>query len=175
MIKPKRFRCGGDSFRVGQQAAIDEIAQNARSERPFVLLFYLRAREFENFAVLDARRAHGFAVAAIQAAIDVGDESIADFKAALIDQGHLAYASARRIGFASPQAIGRAIIRTQATMDAARVIVILRLIGGGKAAERESEFALGVFVRLRRGRGHDLNSSHEAAGAENAVGIEGFF
>jgi hypothetical protein len=158
-----------------QQAAIDEISQDARSERTFVLLFDLSACELENFAVFDAGRAHAFAVAAIQTAIDVGDEGITDLQPALIDQGHLAYASAWRIRFAAPQAISGAIVGTKAAMNAARVVFVFRFIGGRKAAERESEFALGVFVRLWRSRGHDLNSSHETAGAENGVGIEGFF
>jgi hypothetical protein len=58
-------------------------------------LFYLRARQLENFAVFNAGRADAFAVAAIQAAIDVGDECAADFQAPLIDQSHLTDASAR--------------------------------------------------------------------------------
>src|ERR1700728_4361348 len=99
LVKPEKLRSGGNSFRIGQQAAIDEISQNTRRERPFVLLFDLSAREFEDFAVLDAGRADAFAVAAIQTAIDVSDKSFADFQAALIDQSHLTYAPARRIRF----------------------------------------------------------------------------
>jgi hypothetical protein len=58
-------------------------------------LFDLRPGELENLSVFNARRTDSFAVAAVQAAIDVGDEGIADFEAPLIHERHLANAAAR--------------------------------------------------------------------------------
>src|SRR5580658_2041424 len=95
-----RARGCRDSAGVGKQAAIDEVAGDARGERTFIFLFDLRAGELESFSVFDAGGADGFAVATIQAAVNVQDERFAEFEAALIHQGHLLNASARRIGFA---------------------------------------------------------------------------
>ncbi len=78
----------------------------------------------------------------------MGNETFAELKAALVNKRHLADAAARRIRFLAPKTIRGAMIEAKAAVDAARVVLILRLIGGGKAAERERELALEFFVRM---------------------------
>jgi hypothetical protein len=87
---------------IGKQAAINEIAQKARNERPPVVLFDLRPRHLDQLAVLDARRAGGLARAAIQTAVDMRDKRVAQLEPPLVNEQHLPNSSARRIGFLAP-------------------------------------------------------------------------
>ena len=74
------------------------------------MLLNLRARHFDELAVLDARGARRLAGAAIEATVNVRDESVAQLEPALIHELHLANAAPRRIRFLAPQAIGRTMI-----------------------------------------------------------------
>ena len=135
---------------VGQKLTIDEIARHARREWPLVFLLDLGPRELQDFSVLHAGRANRLAVAAIQTAIDMGNESLTDFEAPLIDQRHLPDAPARRVRFLTPQTIRWTMVGTQPAMHAARVVRVLRIIDSGKSTQGQLKFALRFLVSLRQ-------------------------
>jgi hypothetical protein len=89
----------GDAFGIRQNAAIDEIARDAREPRPPILALDPGAGVFDECAVLNARWAGGFASPAIQAQVDVADERVAELETPLVHEQHLADASAGRIRF----------------------------------------------------------------------------
>ncbi len=124
LVKVEDARDDRDAARIGQQAAKHKIPRKARKKWPPVILLDLRARRFDQFAVLDAGRARGLARAAIQALVDVLHEGFAEREPALIHQHHLADSAARRIGFEAPEFVRRALIQTQAAMNAARIVVV---------------------------------------------------
>ncbi len=110
------------------------------------MLLDLRARHFHELAVLDARRARRLARAAIQAAVNVRDESLAQLEPTLVHQLHLANAPARRIRFLAPQAIRRAMIQTKSAMDATRIIRVLGLVRADKSTDGRSRRHLFRFL-----------------------------
>ena len=67
----QRARNNCNAPRIGQQAAEYQVPRNAREERTPVMLLDLRARGFDQLAVLDAGGAGGLAGTAIEALIDV--------------------------------------------------------------------------------------------------------
>ena len=154
LIKANEAGDAGDAARIGKQAFENVAASEARKARALEIAGDLGASEFDELAVFDSRGAGGLAGAAIEAAVNVGDECVAEFEAALIDEGHLADASARGIGFIVPEAIGGAGVEAQAAVDAAGIVGVVGLVTGGEAAERFGEFALSFFVGKWRGGGH---------------------
>src|SRR5579872_1085734 len=133
LVDSQKARNEGYAIRVGKQAAKYEIAREAREKWPPIILFNLRASCFDQLAVFDARGTCGFARSAIQAPIDVRDERVAKREMALVDKYHVTNSAARRIGFQAPEFVRRTIIQAQAAVNAARVVVIRRLISAGKA------------------------------------------
>ena len=158
LIKAHEFRRGGDAIRIGQQPPVDEISRQPRKKRALVFVFDARAGVRHQLSVVHRGGAGGFAGAAVEAPVNVLDESVRNGKLTLLDQKHLANAAARRIGFQLPQTIGRAVIQAQAAVNAARKI----LVGGNSAGDR-------------RLRGQGSEASHEAAGGEYILRIEGGF
>src|SRR6516165_3628274 len=75
-------------------------------------------------SVLDSRRARRLARPAIQAFINVLNESRGERQRSLVQQDHLANPPARRIRFQLPQAVGWAIVQTQSAMNAPRKILV---------------------------------------------------
>src|ERR1022692_2079032 len=126
------------------------------------MLLDLRARDFDQLAVLDARRARRFARAAVETSIDVRDEPLAQLQPSLVHQLHLANAPTRRIGFLAPQAIRWAMIQAKPAVNAARIVRVFGLIRAGEPADWA-------------GGRHSSDPSHESAGAENAVRVEHAF
>ena len=74
-----------EAARIRKQLAVNEIANQARAARTFIVASDLGARELDQFAVFDAGGAGGFASSAIEAAVDVRDETFAESETALID------------------------------------------------------------------------------------------
>ena len=99
------------------------------------MLLDLRARHFDQLAVFDARRARRLARAAVEAAVDVRDEPLAQLQPPLVHQLHLANAPARRIGFLAPQAIRRAMIQAKPAVNAARIVRVFGLVRAGEPAD----------------------------------------
>ncbi len=121
-----------------------------------ILLLDLRARQLDQFSVFDARGAGRLARAAIEAAIDVRDERVAQFQAALIHEQHLPHAPARRIRFLAPQPVGGAVIEAEPAVNAARIIFVARMFGGAEPAESFLEFLLRIGNGCGRRGGHDF-------------------
>src|SRR5579863_1748304 len=136
-----------DAARMGKQIAKHKITNGARKSRPLEIASDLRASKFHELAVFHSRRARRLASATVEAAVDVRDETFVQFEAALIDERHLANASARRIAFVVPQPICRTRVQAKAAVNAARVVRVFGLIAGGEAAEGFREFALRFFMR----------------------------
>ena len=123
------------------------------AQRPPVILLDLGARGFDQLAVLNSRRTRRLASTAVEAAIDVLHEGIAQRQPALIYQQHLPYAAARRIRFQAPQAIRGAMVEAEPAVYAPRVVFILGLVGAMKTAGRTDDVPRGAFRRFCRG-GH---------------------
>ena len=124
----------GDAMRIGEQVAEDEIARDASEPGPLVVALDARAGVLDELAVLDARRAGGFAGPAVEAFVDVIDEGIGDGvfalgiirELALRDVDHLVDAAAWGIGFEIPEAVGGAGVEAEAAVDAAGVVLVGR-------------------------------------------------
>ena len=114
--------------------AIDEAARDARGKRAAIILFDLRAGGFHELAVFHARGAGRLASAAIEAPIDVANEGIAERQAAFVHQNHLTDAPARRIGLEAPEAVGGAMIETQAAVNAMQVVDVAGTVRTAEAA-----------------------------------------
>jgi len=121
-----------------------------------VFILNAGAGVFDELAVFHTGRAGGFTRATIEAFINVVDETIGERQFAVAHQNHLADASAWRIGLELPEAVGGAIVQTEAAMDAAREVFVDRNRAG---------------YGLRRDHGSD--SSHKTARRENVLRIEG--
>ena len=155
LVEAKQSGGEGDTVGVGKQALKNDVARESREERALVLVFNARAGVFDEFAVFHAGGAGGFAGAAIEAFINVADETFGERQFAVAHQNHLADAAAGRIAFEMPEAIGRTVVQAQAAMDAARKILVNRNRAGNG---------------LRRP--HCSDSSHKTAGRENILRIE---
>ena len=87
---------------------------------------------FDEFPVLDAAGAGGFAGAAVQAFVDVIDEGIGDRRRCvrlagefvLGDVDHLLDTAARGVGFEIPEAVGGAGVEAEAAVDTAGVVLV---------------------------------------------------
>ena len=79
LIETKDPREVGDDVGIGEQVVEDEIAENAGEPGTLVLEIDARAGVLDEFAVLDARGAGGFAGTAVQAFVDVIDEGVGDW------------------------------------------------------------------------------------------------
>ncbi len=124
----------GDTRRIREKFAINEIAREPREKRAAVIFRDLAARGFDQLAVFDSRRTRALAGAAIEASVHVVHERVTERETPLIHKLHLANATARRIGFEAPQAIRRAMVQAEAAVDAAGVVVVTGLVGTVKAA-----------------------------------------
>ena len=124
LVDSQSARDHRDAARIRQQPAEHKIPREAREKWPPVILLDLGASGFDQLAVLDAGGTCGLARAAIQALIDVLHERFAEREPPLIDQHHLTDSAARRIGFEAPEFIRRAMIQTQAAMNAPRIVVV---------------------------------------------------
>ena len=142
-----------DAVRTGKQVAEDEVAGDLSQPGTFVIALDAGAGVLDEFAVLDAGGAGGFAGAAIEAFADVVDERVGDQRLALRGDGaialnvviefaggfvldlalgdmdHLVDAAAGGIGFEIPEAVGGAGVEAKAAVDAAGVV----LVGGSLA------------------------------------------
>ena len=96
----------------------DHAAERAIAEAALRLALDLRPRGFEQRVVLHARRARGDARHAPEAGVDVLNEAGARGLAAVAPQLHQVNAASRRVGFLSPQEIGRARRQAEAAVDA---------------------------------------------------------
>src|SRR5437764_10527036 len=83
--------------RTADNVAVENVPDAADEPGPLVMLFDLSAGALHDASVLHAGGAGGFAGAAVEAAVDVGHERIADRESACIDLQHLVDASPRRI------------------------------------------------------------------------------
>jgi hypothetical protein len=115
-----------------QQLAENEIARKARKKRTAIVACDACAGVLDELAVFDARGAGGFASAAIEAFIDMVDETGSERKDLLrgiglrggLDADHLADAAARRVRLEIPKAVGGAGVEAESAVDAAGVIFV---------------------------------------------------
>jgi len=156
LVEAEQSGSEGDAVGVGKQALKDDVTCESREERALVFGFNARAGVFDEFAVFHAGGAGGFASAAIEAFINVADETFGERQFAVAYQNHLANATAGRIAFKMPEAIGRTVVQAQAAMDAARKILVNRYRAGNVCRSP-----------------HCSDSSHKTAGRENIPRIEG--
>ncbi len=71
--------------RTGEQSAENEIARDASNPGAGIFALDARAGVLDEFAILDAGGAGGFAGAAVQAFVNVIDEGAGDGQLALLD------------------------------------------------------------------------------------------
>src|SRR2546427_513094 len=110
--------------RTGEQSAENEIARDASNPGAGIFALDARAGVLDEFAILDAGGAGGFAGAAVQAFVNVIDEGAGDGQLALLDMYHLADAAARGIRLQIPEAIRGTGVEAQAAVDAADVVFV---------------------------------------------------
>ena len=110
------------------------------------------ARVLHDPAVGDAGGADGLAVAALQALVEVADGVRRRVDAAFGQRAHQVEAAARRLRLEAGLDVGGAGLQAEAAVDAAREV----RVGRGVRAERVAPSEL----------------PHEAARAEDAVGVE---
>ena len=79
LIETKDPREVGDDVGIGEQVVEDKIAENAGEPGTLVLEIDARAGVLDEFAVLNAGGAGGFAGAAVEAFVDVVDEGAGDW------------------------------------------------------------------------------------------------
>lgn len=128
----------GDEMGIGEQMTENEITRDAIKPGALVIALDASASVFNEFAVLDAGGAGGFASAAVEAFVDVIDKGIGDgdvsvdfvVELALRDANHLVDAAARGIGLEIPKAVGGARVQAQAAMDAAGIVLVGRIEAG---------------------------------------------
>ena len=78
LIETKNPREVGDDVGIGEQLVEDEVADDAGEPGALVLEIDARTGVFDEFAVLDAGWAGGFAGAAVETFVDVVDEGVGD-------------------------------------------------------------------------------------------------
>ncbi len=83
-----------------------------------MVLLDLRARTFDDVPVGDTGGAGGLAGETAEAAVDVGDEGIADGQAAFVREHDLVDASAGRIHLGTEHAIRGAMLQTESAVHA---------------------------------------------------------
>ncbi len=81
LVEPNEAREHGDAIGVRKKFAECEIARDAGEERTLVVALDERAGVLDEHAVLNGRRAGGFAGAAVEAFVDVLDEGFCDLRA----------------------------------------------------------------------------------------------
>src|SRR5947209_8457327 len=96
------------------------------------MLFDLCPCSFDDVTVLHARRTGGLTRAAIQAAIDVCNERLADRQPAGIDLQYLVDTPAWRVHFHAQHPIRRAMVQTKPAMHAGGVEIPRRPVGTGE-------------------------------------------
>lgn len=107
---------------------VNQFSRQAREKRTPIIPLDLRARSFDELAVFHSSGTRAFAGTAIEASIDVEHEGVAQLEAPFVHQDHLPNPPARGIGFQSPQAIGGAVVQTEAAVNAVKIIDILRAV-----------------------------------------------
>ena len=117
LIDPERPRQGAQPSGMRKHRE-DHPAERAVAEAAPGLALDLRPRRFEQGVVLHARRARRDARHAPEARVDVLHEAVGRGFAAVAPQFHQVDAAAGRIGFLSPQQIGRTRRQTEAAVDA---------------------------------------------------------
>ena len=78
LVKTKNAREIGDDVGIGEQLVEDEVADDAGEPGALVFEIDARAGVLDEFAVLDAGGAGGFAGAAVETFVDVVDEGVGD-------------------------------------------------------------------------------------------------
>ncbi len=104
--------------KVDDDLSVEEIAQEPRQQRPFVLLFDLSACPLHDVPVLNAGGTSRLARQASQAAVDVRDKSFAHRHVAFVDVQHLIDAAARRIHLHTQNFVGRAMVQAKSAVHA---------------------------------------------------------
>ncbi len=94
------------------------------------MLHNLRARALQQAAVRHTRWTSSLAIQAAEAAVNVGDERLAQRQTALVHLHHLVDAAARRIHLRAQRAIGRTLVEAQSAVDTLGVQVPRRLFTG---------------------------------------------
>ncbi len=99
-----------NAFGMGKKVVEDKCARESREERTLILSFNAGAGVLDEFAVFHAGGAGGFTGAAIEAFINVVDETFGKRQFAVAHQNHLANAAAGRIGFELPEAVSWTVV-----------------------------------------------------------------
>src|SRR5882724_5841501 len=128
LIEPKQSRPTREQRIVAQHFCENILPHHALQPGSWRFGLDQRARAFYDAAILDAARTRRLTGAAIEAAVDVGDERLGNRQLPLVHLSNLVDAPARRIHLRSQHAIGGARVQTQPAMDAGRVKVPARTV-----------------------------------------------
>ena len=132
LIEAENTRGVFDEMRSAEKVAEEKITNEVSKPGALVIALDTGTGMLDEFSVLDAGGAGGFASAAVETFVNVIDERVGDVRGrlsmagelALGDVDHLVDTAARRIGFEIPQAIGGAGVQAQAAVNAASVVFV---------------------------------------------------
>src|SRR6266850_935527 len=128
LIEPKQSRPTREQRIVAQHFGENIVSYRTLQPRPRRFALDKRAGAFYDAAILDAARTRRLTGAAIEAAVDVGDERLGNRQLPLVHLRNLVDAPARRIHLRPQHAIGGARVQAEAAMDAGGIEVPARTV-----------------------------------------------
>ena len=124
LINANHTREVDDAMGIGKQVAKNKVACDGGEPGARIVALDSRAGMLDEFSILDAGGAGGFAGAAVKTFVDMVGKGIGDGLLIQLDLDHLVDTAARRIGFEVPEAVGGAGIEAQAAVDAAGIVLV---------------------------------------------------